>query len=639
MVSDMHVRRAGPSHRAALMPQETELRRFESATWPRRSSETAALMRSFDWSQTSLGAIETWPQSRKTVIDLIQVSCFPMITLWGADLIQIYNDAYAELAGAKHPKSMGLRVRDSWPEAWQVNGPIFERVMNGETVSIEDQLLSLPRREKHSDAYFTLCYTPILDEAGDIVGILLTLFETTQRRQAEKVLRESEERYRQLSEAVPQIVWSSDGRGNVDFFNSRWFDYTGLPPDHDYSSSWKAAIHPDDCPRIMAAWDEAIRTGLTFEFEYRLLGKDGVYRWHMDRAVPVQDGQGKVVRWFGTFTDIDDRRQAEEALRESEERFRQFAENSTAVLWVLDVETMQLEYLSPSFQQVWGAPLDMVPRGFSHWIESVHPDDREDVVATLNRVRQQGEVVVKDYRVIRPDGTVRWVQNTGFPIFDDHGKVRRVAGIAQDITQHDGSLIYVVDSNEASLRSISLLLQGAGYQVKSFTSAKAFLEVAPVLVPGCVVFDIQADDLDDLSVPKELKARRLGLPVVVVGKARGDVAYGVRAMKAGAVDFLDVPFSPERLLDAVASALATIREIAERDQSAELAKARIAALSAREREVLDGLITGGTNKTIARDLDISPRTVEAHRARIMERLGAHNLPELVQIAMAAGLKH
>jgi FixJ family two-component response regulator len=109
-------------------------------------------------------------------------------------------------------------------------------------------------------------------------------------------------------------------------------------------------------------------------------------------------------------------------------------------------------------------------------------------------------------------------------------------------------------------------------------------------------------------------------------------------MKAGAVDFLDVPHSPERLLESVASALATIREIAERDQAGEIAKARIATLSAREREVLDGLLTGGTNKTIARDLDISPRTVEAHRARIMERLEAQSLPELVQIAIAAGLK-
>ena len=109
-------------------------------------------------------------------------------------------------------------------------------------------------------------------------------------------------------------------------------------------------------------------------------------------------------------------------------------------------------------------------------------------------------------------------------------------------------------------------------------------------------------------------------------------------MKAGAVDFLDLPYQPEQVLDALASAQAAIRERAEQDQATERVNALIAALPPRERDVLDGLLAGGTNKTIARDLGLSPRTVEAHRARIMERLGAQSLPELVQIAVKAGLQ-
>jgi FixJ family two-component response regulator len=172
-----------------------------------------------------------------------------------------------------------------------------------------------------------------------------------------------------------------------------------------------------------------------------------------------------------------------------------------------------------------------------------------------------------------------------------------------------------------------------------FSAARAFLEVAPVLVPGCVVLDIRDPATGELTIPKELKARRAGLPVIVIGEAQGNVAVGVQAMKAGAVDFLDVPYLPEQLLDALASAQATIRERAAQDQAIERVKALIAALPAREREVLDGLLAGGTNKTIARDLGLSPRTVEAHRDRIMERLGAQSLPELVQIAVMAGLQH
>jgi PAS domain S-box-containing protein len=619
------------------MKQEMGFEPSASTSWPLGDSQTATFLRRLDWTKTPLGSRTGWTPALRVVVDLILASHVPMTILWGSDLVLIYNDAYSAILGEKHPGIMGRPAHEGGLDALRIDRSVCDRVLKGETVHLTGHQVQVKRNDTRANALFTLCCSPVRDETSRISGLLVTAFETTQREETEKVLRESEERYRQLSEALPQIVWSSDAAGNMDFFNSRWFAYTGLRNDEGYSAGWEGAIHPDDRTRALKRRAEARRTGQPCEIEYRLRRADGVYRWHLDQAVPVHNSRGQVVRWFGTFTDIDDRRQAEEALRESEERFRQFAENSSAVLWVLDVETMRLEYLSPSFQQVWGEPLDAVPRDFTHWIQSVHPDDRDDVVAALARVRQEGEVIVKEYRVVRPDGTVRWIQNTGFPILDEQGAVRRVAGIAQDVTKHNGSMVYVVNSDPAARRSRSLLLQGAGYQVKTFSSAEAFLEVAPVLVPGCVILDIKAPEMSELILPKELKARRIGLPVVAVGEARGDVSFGVQAMKAGAVDFLDIPHESKRLLDAVAFALAGIRDIAERDQAAELAKARIASLSSREREVLERLLSGGTNKTIARDLDISPRTVEAHRARIMERLGAQSLPELVQIAMAAGL--
>lgn len=619
------------------MKQEMAFESSASASWPRGDSQTAMLLRHSDRTKMSLGPPATWTPILRVVVDLVLASFFPMALLWGKDRALIYNDAYATILGDRHPNMMGQPVRGSERDALHISDRIIDRVLNGETVHLADQQIRISHSGASTDACFTFCYSPVRDETGRIAGLLAIAGETMDRDKVENVLRESEERYRQLSEALPQIVWSSDAAGNVDFFNSRWFAYTGLRNEEGYSAGWECAIHPEDRARVLKLWEEARRAGKSCEIEYRLRRADGAYRWHLDRAVPVKDNRGQIVRWFGTFTDIDDRKRAEVALRESEERFRQFAENSSAVLWVLDVETMRLEYLSPSFQQVWGEPLDAVPRDFSHWIQSVHPNDRDDVLAALARVRQEGEVIVKEYRVVRPDGTVRWIQNTGFPILDEHGAVKRVAGIAQDVTKHNGSMVYVVDSSPVTRRSRSLLLQGAGFQVKTFPSSEAFLEVAPVLVPGCVILDIKAPDISELVLPKELKARRIGLPVVVIGEAQGDVSFGVQAMKAGAIDFLDVPHDPRQLLDSVASALAGIRDIAERDQAAELAKARIAALSSREREVLERLLAGGTNKTIARDLDISPRTVEAHRARIMERLGAQSLPELVQIAMGAGL--
>jgi FixJ family two-component response regulator len=199
-----------------------------------------------------------------------------------------------------------------------------------------------------------------------------------------------------------------------------------------------------------------------------------------------------------------------------------------------------------------------------------------------------------------------------------------------------GLFAYVVAAGDDARHDLVGALKSAGYDVRTFASGQAFQEVAGSLMPGCVIFFL--DDADSLAVLKVLKVARTHFPVVALGSSRGDVGFGVRAMKAGAVEFLEAPWMPEALLFAVGSALAEVRAEAERVRGNDEARSRIALLSAREREVLEGLLAGGTNKAIARTLGLSPRTVEIHRARVIEALGAHTLPEAVLIATAAGVR-
>ncbi len=175
--------------------------------------------------------------------------------------------------------------------------------------------------------------------------------------------------------------------------------------------------------------------------------------------------------------------------------------------------------------------------------------------------------------------------------------------------------------------------------MKAFASERAFLEVASALVPGCVVVDMRGAAADGLTVPRELKAWRSGLPVVMLSDSAAEPRLGVRAMKAGAIDFLETSSTAEELLAAVASASSNIREAAEHHLEAARARRRIAEMSGREREVLDGLLAGETNKAIGKRLGISPRTVENYRAHVMERLGVRTLPEAVLLAAAAGCAH
>jgi FixJ family two-component response regulator len=192
----------------------------------------------------------------------------------------------------------------------------------------------------------------------------------------------------------------------------------------------------------------------------------------------------------------------------------------------------------------------------------------------------------------------------------------------------------VADRDDARHELVDAL-QAGGYTVEAFASDQAFHRLASSLMPGCVVLDL--NETTGFVIAGELKAHRSHLPVVAVGASGGDVGYGVRAMKAGAVDFLDSPWTAEGLLFAVRTALAEIRDAAQRSRVRDESRDRIATLSVRERAVLEGLLAGGTNKTIARTLGLSPRTVEIHRARVMETLGAHALPEAVLIAAAAGV--
>lgn len=199
----------------------------------------------------------------------------------------------------------------------------------------------------------------------------------------------------------------------------------------------------------------------------------------------------------------------------------------------------------------------------------------------------------------------------------------------------DSYPIYVVDDDEAIRRSLSFLLKTSGFAVQMFEGGAAFLKAAGGLAPGCVLLDVRMPDIDGLEVQRELRARGVMLPVVIM-TGHGDVDMAVAAMKAGASDFIEKPFEKAALLACITAARA--QSVAARGASAQAqeARARLNILTDRERDVLNGLVEGMPNKTIAYDLGISPRTVEIHRANLMQKLEVRSLAEALRIAFHAG---
>ncbi len=199
----------------------------------------------------------------------------------------------------------------------------------------------------------------------------------------------------------------------------------------------------------------------------------------------------------------------------------------------------------------------------------------------------------------------------------------------------DAKIVYLVDDEEAIRRSAGFLLKTSGYQVKSFDSGVAVLKERE-LEPGCILLDVRMPGMDGLEVQQELRERGLTLPVIVM-TGHGDVTVAVQAMKQGAVDFIEKPFEKAVLISAIEEGFARIANVERRRARADEARVRLNGLTARERDVLQGLVRGHPNKTIAYDLDISPRTVEIHRANLMTKLGVASFSEALRIAFAAGL--
>ena len=196
--------------------------------------------------------------------------------------------------------------------------------------------------------------------------------------------------------------------------------------------------------------------------------------------------------------------------------------------------------------------------------------------------------------------------------------------------------ILIVDDDVDVRDSLRALLESAGFQVRDFESAKAVLADGGLAQGACLIADIRMPDMDGLALQEELSNRHLGLPVIIV-TGHGDVPLAVRAMKAGAVDFIEKPFDDELLLQSIKQALVLRTESRGQASLTQTATARIALLTERERQVLECLVGGKPNKVIAYELDISPRTVEIHRAHVMEKMQAKSLSDVVRLALAAGL--
>ncbi|MGH8563450.1 MAG: hybrid sensor histidine kinase/response regulator [Gammaproteobacteria bacterium] len=276
------------------------------------------------------------------------------------------------------------------------------------------------------------CAAPIRDEGGAVLGAVLVFRDVTEQRRAERARRESEERFRSLVVATSQVVWTTDPDGKVVEDCPSWRAFTGQTYEQWKGWGWLEAIHPDDRERMAQAWRQCVQDKCMCQTEYRLRAADGSYRWMAVRAVPVLEADGRVREWVGMNTDITERKQAEEALGQSEERFRMLADNMSQLAWTCDLlgsvtwyNQRWYDYTGTTFEEMrdWG------------WKNVHHPDHVDRVVERVQRSRETGEVWEDTFPLRGRDGDYRWFLSRAIPIRDAAGTVVRWFGTNTDVTE------------------------------------------------------------------------------------------------------------------------------------------------------------------------------------------------------------
>ena len=280
--------------------------------------------------------------------------------------------------------------------------------------------------------FWTAYKFPFQDVSGQIFvgGIGL---DVTERRRAEEALQESEERFRIMADGCPTMMWVTNAEGGNRFINRAYRQFAGIDFEEAEERKWELLVHPDDVHGYIEAFERAIRERAPFSAEVRVRRADGEWRWLASDAAPRFSAGGEFLGLVGISPDITARKQAEQTLQNSEEKFRQFAESIREVFWMMDSAATRIFYVSPAYEQIWGQTCESLYADPSSWIYSIHPEDREAAEATFLR-QVEGELLENEYRILQPSGDIRWIRDRAFPVCDQSGNIVRLAGVAEDIT-------------------------------------------------------------------------------------------------------------------------------------------------------------------------------------------------------------
>ena len=401
--------------------------------WPVSGGDMGKRITSHDWSSTPLGPIEEWPQHLRRDVDVILPCPLPMIILWGEDLIQIYNDAYAELMGDKHPAGLGQKTHECWPEIVDFTEPLYRDVLSGKSRLFPDYRLELWRNGQVNECWFDLTYSPLPDEAGKPAGVLATAMETTARVEASRRHAARESLLSGITQGSQDLIAALDHDYRFLYFNDAYAA--------EYRKLWGRSIEigdplldglaewPEEQEKARDIWSRALAgESFTITMEF---GPPDATRMYELRFNPVSNDTGQVGAAH-IFRDVTEKIRNAAALRESEERFRNMADYAPVMVWITEPDG-SCSFLSQTWYDFTGQTPETA-LGFG-WLEAVHPDDKAKSERIFIEANREQAPFRLEYRLRRHDGSYRWAIDSARPRFNSEGQFLGYIGSVIDI--HD----------------------------------------------------------------------------------------------------------------------------------------------------------------------------------------------------------
>jgi len=295
------------------------------------------------------------------------------------------------------------------------------------------------------------------------------LSDITSRKEVQEALRESEDRFRIMADGCPALMWMTNEEGGVQFINRAYREFFGITCQTVNANARWSLIRPEEEPKYAREFERAVRERTPFRAEARVRRADDEWRWVASYAEPRFSPSGKYLGHIGLSPDITERKQAEEALRSSEEKFRQLAENVREIFWMTNASSTETLYVSPAYAHIFGRTCESLYQNPLSWMDAIHRDDSERAREVFQK-QMQGEETVLEYRIWTPDGKEKWIRSRAFPIRNPDGQLIRVAGIAEDFTerkQAEADLGQAKQKAEAANRTKSEFLANMSHEIRT----------------------------------------------------------------------------------------------------------------------------------------------------------------------------